>query len=391
MPRRQCENWLKTLGHMSENTESPPHFWLWSGVYTICSALTRGVWVPYGFDPVYPNIYVLFVAPPGKCRKGPPLSMAKRLLTAIQASISVDSSSKESLVKDLSDRISHIGDGEEIEACSPMAIISKELSSLLSVDAKKMIEVLIELYDAHDEWEHKVLSRGSDKIFGPCVSLFAATTPTYLAGNVPYESFGAGFFSRIIMVVGERKPKRVAIPEFTNEQAVMMADLKNDLNLIRQLRGPFIWEPEATEYFTAWYDKLDDKYTEIKDERFHGFIERAHLSVIKTAIALRVAYSDDLRFTVNDVGQAIDLVEDVFTGLPKAFSAMGRAETAIDMDIIQKQIRSVGATTFSDLLNANWMNITEETLLKIMHSLGKMKKISYTWKNGEYLIKWEGE
>jgi hypothetical protein len=306
--------------------------------------------------------------------------------------VSVDSSSKESLVKDLASRLRTEGAGDDIVPVSPMAIISKELSSLLSVDAKKMIEILIELYDAHDVWEHKVLSREPDKIHGPCLSLFAGTTPTWMASNVPYESFGAGFFSRVIMIVGEVKPLKVPIPHLSEADAKLYRMLRHDLNIIRQLWGAFTWPDEAKAIFIKWYNTLDRKYTEIKDERFHGFIERAHLAVIKTAMAIRLGQDNSLAFTVDDMGQAIDLVEQVFVDLPKAFSALGRAETAFDMDAIVRQLVAAKQVKFSMLFKANWMNVTEETLWKIIKSLGRMKLITseYQTTDNDYIITWKG-
>ncbi len=379
---RVCPNWLKSLGELTRNTESPAHFWLWAGIFTICASLNRRVWVPYGFDPVYPNLYVMLVAPPGKCRKGSPLTLSKRLLSDIQASVSVDSSSKESLVKDLASRLRTEGAGDDIVPVSPMAIISKELSSLLSVDAKKMIEILIELYDSHDVWEHKVLSREPDKIHGPCLSLFAGTTPTWMASNIPYESFGAGFFSRVIMVVGEDKPHKVPIPHLSEADAKLYRMLRHDLNIIRQLWGPFTWPDEAKAVFVRWYNTLDRKYSEIRDERFHGFIERAHLAVIKTAMAIRLAQDNSLVFIPDDLGQAIDLVEQVFVDLPKAFS----------MDAIVRQLVAAKQVKFSMLFKANWMNVTEETLWKIIKSLGRMKLITseYQTTDNDYIITWKG-
>jgi len=395
MPKaRRCENWLKSLRHLTRNTETPEHFWLWAGIYTLCSALERKVWFPYGLDNLYPNIYIILVAPPGKCRKGLPLGVSKKLLQAINLTVSVDSTSKQMLTKEMSQVFKQVnlpGVGHTTQ--TPMAIVSKEFSSLLSVDPKQMIECLTDLYDSHDVWEYKVKGdKKPDKLYGPCVSLFAGTTPTYIANNVPYEAFGAGFFSRVVFVVGEQKKKRVHRPKITQEDQKLLEDLRHDLNTISHLAGPFEITQEADELFKNWYDNLDSKYQEVKDERFHGFIERAHVQVLKAAMALRVSYKNDLVFEADDIGRAIHLVEEIFPDLHKAFGGLGRGETSIDIYNIMKQLKMYKVMTRAEILSHNWRNLDSDGLDRVLKTLLGMKvvKVDYNTE-GLQTVTWLGK
>jgi len=396
---RRCKHWLKSIGHLTRNTEAPTHFWLWSGIFTICAALERKVWIPYGLDRVYPNLYLMLVAPPGKCRKGGPVGLSKRLLKTIGCTVSVDSCSKESLTSEISDCLKRVDlPGVGMINQSPFAVISKELSSLLAVDAKKMIEALTDLFDEHDVWEYKTKHGKEEKLYGPCVSMFAATTPYYIANNLPYEAFGAGFFSRVVFVVGKEKKKRVAIPEdfFKEEDVLLLESLEKDLNLISHLRGPITWSEGAKALFTKWYNNLDSKYEEVKDERFHGFIERAHIVVLKVATAVRVSYSDLLFFEEYDIATAIELVEDLFPNLQGAFGGLGRSDTSISTNSVIQQLKILKEVKLSQLISDNWRNMDMDemrSVLSMLYSMGNINRKIIQTKDGrpDERITWTGK
>jgi hypothetical protein len=109
-------------------------------------------------------------------------------------------------------------------------------------------------------------------------------------------------------------------------------------------------------------------------------------------MAIRISQDNSLTFTADDMGQAIDLVEQIFVDLPKAFSALGRAETAFDMDSIVRQLVAIKQIKFSKLMENNWMNVTEDTLWKIIKALGRMKMVSsaYDTVENDYIITWKG-
>ncbi len=394
MPQRVCKDWLTTVAQLVRNTESPEHYWLWSGLYTLSAALERRAWVEYGLDKIYPNLYIILVSPPGKCRKGPPLGLSRRLLHKVGIGVAVDSTSKESLVNEMSEAFKQIAiSGEGTVQQSPLAVVSKEFSSLLAVDAKKMIEFLTAIFDHNEDvWEYKVLKRDPDKIYGPCLGLFAATTPSYLSYNVPYEAFGDGFFSRVIFVAATDKRQRVAIPKLTDSDQQLIKDLAHDLNIVSHLSGPFKWTKPAEDYFTEWYNALDKKYAELPDERFHGFIERAHVAVLKTTMAWRVSYSDELVFKIDDIGKAIDLIEMVFKNLSTAFGALGRSERSLDIHDIIRQLKVSSPISFSSLYTDNWRNMTPTILREVIDALKARKciKVGYT-EAGEEMVTWDGE
>lgn len=395
MKGRVLSDFITGIRQLSAETEAPEHFWIWCAIHTINAAMERKTWIEYGMDRILPNLYIILSAPPGKCRKGGPIALSRRLLRAIKLNVSADSTSKQALTMELCDAVKTVEIDGKPRQHSPIAIISKELSSLLAVDAKQMIEFLTDGFDYHEDvWEYKVKHSRSDKIYGPCIDIFAATTPSYVANNIPYEAFGAGFFSRVIFVVGTNKKKRVPIPPEPDRK--LLETLAQDLNVISHLKGKFFWTKDAIATFENWYNKIDRFYETIKDERFHGFIERMHIHALKVAMALSVSKSSDLILEEQEMRIAIALIEERVNELPDAFGGLGRSEQSVSMHEIIKQLTIIKEIKSSELFAHNWRNINKVEFDSIIDSMYKMNMIDLRHIQGaggrpDAIIKWKGE
>lgn len=390
--KRKLSNWLSGLQEYVEDTEAPRDFWLWGGIFTLCTTLQRRVWLPYGLEPVYPNIYVLLVAPPGKCRKAGPPSLAKKMLKKVNIPVSIDSFSKRDFTKELAElyKTEHFRLGKEMKPQTPIGLISKEMSSLLAVDPKGMIEVLTDLFDSHDEWEYGTSGQGHDVLRGVCVSCFIATTPIWFAANLPQEAIGGGFTSRFAIITGYDKYKRVPIPGIPDEG--LYAQLISDLSIVAMLTGEFQWTDDSKAHFKKWYKTLDDKVGETKDDRLHSFIERMHVIAIKVAMAIHVSYSNDLVLELEDMEAATTLLETVLKTAGDALGGHGRSITSVDVELIMKQIRHRGSITFQELLAINYRNTNKGELLTVLETIEAMKVVEgKTSVAGITTYYWKGE
>jgi len=388
--KRKLDNWLNGLQEYVEDTEAPRDFWLWGGIFTLCTTLQRRVWLPYGLEPIFPNIYVLLVAPPGKCRKAGPPSLAKKMLIKAGIPVSIDSFSKRDFTKELAElyKTEHFTYDGEMKPQTPIGLVSKEMSSLLAVDPKGMIEVLTDLFDSHDEWEYGTSGQGHDKLYGVCVSCFIATTPVWFAANLPQEAIGGGFTSRFVIITGYDKYKRVPIPSIPDEG--LYNKLLSDLSVIALLTGEFKWTKNSRDFFKSWYKTLDDKVNETKDDRLHSFIERMHVMALKVSMAIHVSYSNELVIKLSDIEGATALLETVLQTAGDALGGHGRSITSVDIELIMRQIKHRTVVTFQELLSINYRNTNKgelETVLETIVGMGAVgERVSgegvktYKWK-----------
>ncbi len=377
-PPRRCTNWLDSLLDLVEETESPRRFWLWTGISTIASALQRRVWLPFGLETQYPNLYILIVAPPGVCRKGPTVSLAKDMLTKLGLSVFVDSPTKRALTKymdKLSNQCHFKYAGQPMPQCPPI-LISKELSSFFAVDPKAMIEVLTDLYDSHDVWEYVTSGEGKDKILGTCVNCLFATTPRWMAANLPEEAIGGGFTSRFVLVGADTRYKSVSLPPPLDQR--LYKDLLLDLGQISQLVGQFKWGEGAFELYDQWYKGIGDNVLrKIKDERLHGNVHRMHTIALKVAMTVSCAENSTLVITPSNMEQAITLLTNALMEAKHALGAHGRSKTGIDTDKILRDLNALypGDISFAELLQHNIFNTNGEQLTQILEDCVAMGRV----------------
>lgn len=389
--QRKTEDWLDTLTRYVEDTEAPRHFWLWSGIFTIACALQRRVWLPYGIQTIYPNLYVLVIAPPGG-RKGGPVGFSRDILQELGHFVSADSLSKRRLtgiLHEVSAKAFFDYKGKP-KAQAPLALISKEMSSLLALDPKVMIEVLTDLFDSHDKWDYETSGAGMDNIRGVCISCMAASTPTWISNNLPTEAIGGGFTSRCVLVYGDTIYKEVPIPDELDPAIYNV--LCKDLNAISTLRGEFTWDEGTRATFTRWYGTIREKTSKINDVRIHPFMSRIHVVVLKVAMALHCSYANNLVLTGDDINRAIAIVEDTVGGASEALGGMGRSTSSQDVENILRQVRLAGTIGFTRLLQMNYRNTNKQELeivLETACNMGYVQEVVES--NGTKNYRWVGK
>jgi len=387
---RRCKNWLKTLAEYVEETETPRHFWLWCGVFCISAALQRKVWLPFGLETIYPNLYIMLVAEPGWTRKGAPLGFAKRILADVEIPVGIDSPTKRHLTQRLAElsKNQHFIHNTVTKSQAPLALISKELSSFLAVDPKAMVEVLTDLYDCHEVWDYGTAGSGEDFVRNLCIGCFFATTPGWIAKNLPEEAIGGGFTSRYVLVSATQRYKEIPSPPLP--PAALYRDLKIDLAKISRIVGEVSWNPEAKAFYEDWYKTIVKWAQKVGDDRLFPSFSRVHVMAIKTAIALHVAESDSLTIEIQDIQASIRLLTSVFDNASTAFSSHGRSRTAVETDRLKNQLKILKSVSFRKLLRMNYRNTNKLELMEILENLdamGVIKRERIAENNSE-IISW---
>lgn len=392
MSSRRCSNWLKTLQQYIEETESPRHFWIWAGLFCITSALQRKVWIPFGMEPIFPNLYVMVVAEPGWCRKAAPVSFAKKILLDIEIPVGIDSPTKRHLTQKLADlsKNQHFQYRNVTKSQAPLALVSKELSSFLAVDPKNMVEVLTDLYDSHSQWDYGTSSQGEDFLRNLCINCLFATTPGWIAKNLPEEAIGGGFTSRFVLVSGTERYKELSHPPVPPTE--LYRDLKIDLARISQITGEIEWAKDAFELYDSWYKTILAWARKVGDDRLFPSFSRVHVIAIKTAIALHIAESDSLVIEKWDIEGAIRLLTSVFDTASGAFSSHGRSRTAVETDRLKGQLKILKVVTFKKLLRLNYRNTNKLELSEVLENLEAMGSIRMerTAETNSIIITWIG-
>ena len=65
---RKTSDWISTYQNFMFNTEPAAVFDKWTSYYVIAAALRKKISLSLGRIKIYPNLYVVFVAEPGRAR-----------------------------------------------------------------------------------------------------------------------------------------------------------------------------------------------------------------------------------------------------------------------------------------------------------------------------------
>lgn len=398
---RNLDDWLTSYLRYTENSEPPLSYHTWSGLSLIAGALQRKVVLPWGFEMIYPNMYVVLIGPSGRARKGVALGIAKNLLKKVpNLAIAPESTSgREAIVMAMKRAIGNfenMDDGRIMFHCA-LTAFSEELSVFLGQGDIKLLANLTDWYDCKDEWSYETIGRGLDSLQGLCFNLLGATAPDWIQSMLPHEAVGGGFTSRVIFVVEENKGKTVPEHQLTEEEKLLEEALCQDLERISQLSGTIQFDAQAKKCYVDWYTKEDAllKHGEaaVSDNRFAGYCERRSTHLRKLMILLSVSRGDSLLLTEPDFNRAHSILTAVEVNMGKTFGGLGKARNSDATELILNYIKGVRITTRTVLLSKFYRDVDIQTLRGIEETLTQMGKVHIELKPDmhEKVYKWIGD
>ncbi len=333
----------------------------------IASAVRRNIWLDQGIFNLYPCLFVILVGPPGKVAKSTTIRLGRTLLLGVEGiTFGPDSVTREELIH-------HMARSGKDNKQSAVTLHSTELSSLIDPSGVKMIQFLTEIYDGDIKFQHATKHSGKDKIHHPILNLLAGTTPSWIATGFPTEVVGHGFTSRTIFIFEEEPRSENPFPGKPDKKLVKA--LVNDLDHMSRVTGPFLWGEGTKDTYAKLYHEI---YTSLpSDYRTEGFHWRKRTHLLKVAMLLSLAESDELVITPRDITTAWTLLMAIEPKMTSAFSAVGKYDLASDLERILAQIIDQGGMTPQEIYRRNYAVGDVDALGKIVQmllSMGKIKK-----------------
>jgi hypothetical protein len=235
--------------------------------------------------------------------------------------------------------------------------VSRELGSLLNPKDGDLVNLFIELYDGAPVYEKVTKMSGDDTVEAPWINLLGATTPSWIAENVPKSALGGGLISRIIFLYGDEKEKMVAYPKealkglnVKEAHERVAKALVHDLEHISfNLVGPFEMSAEAVKWGTEWYERLwTDAKRHYSDDKLMGYIARKQTHMHKVAMVLSASYKDELTITVEDLQIADQMLSEVENNLDKVFAQIGKSEMSANAELFIKIVHKRGRVPYEE-------------------------------------------
>ena len=130
MSTRLLKDWLESYLIYTAKSEPPILYKTWTAISVIAACMRRKCKFQWGTISVYPNLYIVLVGPPGRCRKGTAMTVGENMLRELGIKLSSSSITREALVHQLkTSSDTHIDEGGKMYLHSSLTIFSKESSS----------------------------------------------------------------------------------------------------------------------------------------------------------------------------------------------------------------------------------------------------------------------
>src|SRR5687767_6761146 len=110
MSKRRLSDWISAYLEYADDTEPPLSYHTWIGLSTIASALQRRVFLRWGYDTIFPNLYVVLIGPSGRCRKGTAMRLGYNILKEVQVKIASESIIREALIRNMKNSVANFTD-----------------------------------------------------------------------------------------------------------------------------------------------------------------------------------------------------------------------------------------------------------------------------------------
>jgi hypothetical protein len=332
---RLLPNWIQAYLAYTAESESPEEYHKWSAISILAGALRRRVFFNMAYFMLYPNMYIVLVGPPGRCKKSTAMRIGRTLLAPIPGvKLTTDSVTREKLIQDLTQAFA---DGH-----SSMTAYSSEFATLLTSSGMDMVNFLTDIYDSPPTWDHSSKSGGTNLIKAPYLNLQAATTPMWIARAMPLDTVGMGLTSRIIFVFQEHPRIKDPFPTLSEDQIELQKLLLHDLNQIAMISGEFVLSKEGKALYSDWYKQRLENPNPTGDARLDGYFERKPMHVLKLAMIVSASMKSNLILDSESIQASMSLLEEVEVAMPKVFANVGNNPLSVDTDKMELDIMHAG-------------------------------------------------
>ena len=327
MPRI-LPDWLTAWEEYFSDSPCPTLFRRWSGISLLAGAMERKCWVKSLKKTLYPNLYVILVAPPGG-GKSFLIEVVREFWSNIgEHHIAPDSVSRASLADALKDAERHIVKvGEKTYSFNSLLIASSELGNLITSYDGEFMSFLNHLYDCPPYKERKRGKGIEYELENAQLNLLAGTQPAYLNNLLPEGAWQQGFMSRTIIVYsGEviygdlnlyEEPDNISPKSMDDKEK---SDLMHDLKIIGNTFKKFTWTKESASIMQRWYETGGEPAPD--HPKLLGYCARRGAHLIKLCQVASISDCDDMVITIEHFKLALDWMIEVEYYMPDIFKAM---------------------------------------------------------------------
>lgn len=378
---RILPNWIDGYLRYMKDTEHPIPYHIWNAISCISGALQRRVYMPWGMQKIYPNMFIILVGPSG-VGKGESMKPMISIFKETGLRMAPESITIEDLMRFMAEsefQFETLEGGYETH--SSVSVFSKELVVLFGQRDVKKLGIITDWYDSDDTWKNSTKNKGVDDIIGVCLNLLGAAASDWFPQILPPSAIGGGLTSRIIFVVEQRKSQIISRPIYTEEHEKLKRVLTADLQRIAMdTVGPFKFTDKGMAAYEKYYIEQEEEVLKgiwpIRDPTFEGYCNRRALHLRKMSMIFAVARGSEGEVTEEDFAQSMIVLKNAELKMPYLFGGVGKGIHAEVINKIRAYIAQFKQVTRSKILRAFYQDVDAQSIKIIEETLEKMGMIT---------------
>jgi hypothetical protein len=333
-PTRKHQCWISAYLEYTDNLPSPERFRKWAAISALVGALERRAYIKTGAGELYPNMFILLVAPPG-VGKDFAINPARELWSmSNKLNIAPSAMTHKGLIDHLADsnvQQSYVDAQGKFVNYHSVLVSVPELGVLVPGHDLAFLSTLNDLYNCPKLYEERSRMKGEPlRIENPHIHIISGTQPKYIGTLFPEEAYGMGFTSRIVMVYWGTPTKRGLFTSNKYDEK-MKGTLAQDLTKITNIKGEFYIEDDAKEAIEHWHETGSDEDKPVHSKLMH-YNARRIMHVLKLAMAYSVSRSDSMIITLDDFNQAKETLLDAEHDMPEIFKEISSGGNAGELE-----------------------------------------------------------
>lgn len=388
-------NFFDAYFNYTEDTEPPKIFHRWAAITGIGAYLGRGFHINHGHFVIMPNIYCMLIGDSGS-RKSVSIKMMKKILIlAGYDTIAADKTTKEKFLLDLAgDTGEDAVKGKELDLAhinifgddfdptdKEMLIAADEFNDFLGLGNIEFISMLGTLWDYEGTYKNRIKNGKSICINNPTISILGGNTPTNFALAFPVSMLGQGFFSRLLLIYGEKTGHKITWPKAPSE-----ADKKCIVEFLQAIKKESTGEAKLTAGAKKLLHKIYQTHIPMEDVRFESYDNRRFSHLLKLCLIVTAARLSSV-VEEKDVVYANTILTHTEYLMPKALGEFGKSKHS---DTVHRIIQILEAATSILTMVDIWKSVVQDLekisdLADILRNLVMADKVQAV--KGGFLIK----
>ncbi|MFA5780353.1 MAG: DUF3987 domain-containing protein [Elusimicrobiota bacterium] len=305
-------------------TDAPEIFSEFLAMATAGVIISRSRYLQFGNDELFPNVWILILAPSSFYRKSTALNISSKCIHVVKPLCIYPS------------EFSHEKILEVIQANPQGVFYYYEFKTLMGILNRDYMQgtkaFLTEIFDNPGTYTRSTKKGGNLCIENPCVSLLSATTSDWFINSIKSGDLEGGFLGRFLFVNADTKIRNDAIPLKLNKdiRAGVYSALSELMEKTKDQKGEMDMSKEAERLYHDWYYKFITKIEEISFV-FRPIFARMNIYCLKIAMIIETCNTLKLEISAETMESAIQKVDSLFDStleLCETDIAFSRSETS---------------------------------------------------------------